>query len=118
MLWQKAGFNRGKHVIYEDACVIRLSFKLNVVSGWTDWVTASQIMASNLKAVGIDASVNAVSFNQYISALSQGSFDTSISWTTPGPTPYYLYNALLNSSNTASIGAQATSNFERWNDPT
>jgi peptide/nickel transport system substrate-binding protein len=117
-LLEKAGFHKGKDGVYEDARGNRLSFKLNVVSGWTDWVTASQIMASNLKAVGIDASVNAVSFNQYISALSQGSFDTSISWTTPGPTPYYLYNALLNSSNTASIGAQATSNFERWNDPT
>jgi peptide/nickel transport system substrate-binding protein len=65
----------------------------------------------------MDVSVNAVSFNQYISALSQGSFDTSISWTSPGPTPYYLYNTLLNSSNTAPVGAQATSNFERWNDP-
>ncbi len=116
-LLQKAGFHKGTDGVYVDAHGNRLAFKLNVVSGWTDWVTATQIMASNLKAAGIDASVNAVSFNQYISALSQGSFDTSISWTSPGPTPYFLYNALLNSSNTAPVGAQATSNFERWSDP-
>lgn len=117
-LLQTAGFHKGPDGVYVDAQGNRLAFKLNVVSGWTDWVTASQIMASNLKAAGMDVSVNAASFNQYISALSQGSFDASISWTSPGPTPYYLYNALLNSSNTAAIGAQATSNFERWNDPT
>lgn len=116
-LLAKAGFQKGKDGVYADAKGNRLAFKLNVVSGWTDWVTASQIMASNLKAAGMDVSVNAVSFNQYISALSQGSFDTAISWTTTGPTPYFLYNALLNSSNTAPVGAQATSNFERWNDP-
>lgn len=118
VLLEKAGFHKGKDGVYADAQGNRLAFKLNVVSGWTDWVTACQIMANNLKAAGIDASVNAVSFNQYMSALSQGSFDTSISWTSPGPTPYFLYNALLNSSNTAPVGAQATSNFERWSDPT
>lgn len=117
-LLEKAGFHKGADGIYVDARGNPLSFKMNVVSGWTDWVTACQIMASNLKAAGMDVSVNAISFNQYISALSQGSFDTSISWTTTGPTPYFLYNALLNSSNTAPVGAQATSNFERWNDPT
>lgn len=41
----------------------------------------------------------------------------AISWTNPGPTPYYLYNSLLNSKNTAAIGKTASSNFERWSDP-
>lgn len=116
-LLQKAGFHKGPDGIYVDGQGNRLAFKLNVVSGWTDWVTTSQIIASNLRAAGMDVAVNAVSFNQYISALTQGSFDTSISWTSPGPTPYFLYNSLLNSSNTAPVGAQATSNFERWSDP-
>jgi peptide/nickel transport system substrate-binding protein len=116
-LLEKAGFHKGADGVYADARGNRLAFKLNVVSGWTDWVTACQIMASNLKAAGMDVTVNAVSFNQYISALSQGTFDTAISWTSTGPTPYFLYNALLDSSNTAPVGGQATSNFERWNDP-
>jgi peptide/nickel transport system substrate-binding protein len=114
----QAGFQKGSDGVYADAKGNRLAFNIDVPTGWTDWVIACQIMASNLKAIGIDATVNAVSFNQYISALSQGSFDSAISWTNTGPTPYFLYNTLLNSSYTAPIGAQATSNFERWNDPT
>jgi peptide/nickel transport system substrate-binding protein len=116
-LLEKAGFHKGADGVFVDASGKRLAFNINVPTGWTDWVTACQIMAQSLKAAGMDVRVNAVSFNQYISGLSQGTFDTAISWTNTGPTPYFLYYALLSSSNTAPVGSQATSNFERWNDP-
>jgi peptide/nickel transport system substrate-binding protein len=115
-LLEAAGWKKGADGIYADKNGNRLAFKISVVSGWTDWVTASQIMASNFKAIGIDASVNVVTFNDYITAMAQGDYDTAISWTTTGPTPYFLYNALLAGSNTAPIGQKATSNWERWND--
>ena len=116
-LLKSAGFTKGSDGIYADKSGQKLSFNINVVSGWTDWVTDSQIMASNLQAAGMDVKVNAISFNSYYSALQMGNFDTAISWTSPGPTPYYLYNSMLGSINTAPIGQAATSNFERWNDP-
>jgi peptide/nickel transport system substrate-binding protein len=115
-LLERAGFKKGADGIYVDHSGKRLAFKIDVVAGWTDWLTASQIMASNFKAIGIDASVNVATFNDYISALAQGDFDTAISWTSPGPTPYFLYNSMLNSKNTAAIGQKATSNWARWND--
>jgi len=94
------------------------SFTIDVVTGWTDWVTDCQIIATELKAIGINATVNALSYNAYFSALQQGNFDMAISWTNPGPTPYYLYNSMLNSTNTAALGQNAASNFERWSDST
>ncbi len=116
-LLESAGFKKGSDGIYADASGKKLSFNINVVNGWTDWVTNCQIMASNLKKIGIDAKVNAVSFNAYYSAMQQGSFDAVISWTNPGPTPYFLYNSMLNSNNTKPVGQTAISNWERWNDP-
>src|SRR5260370_7408935 len=74
-------------------------------------------MARNLQAIGMDVKVNAISFNSYYSALQMGSFDTAISWTSTGPTPYFLYDTMLGSVNTAPIGQPATSNFERWSHP-
>lgn len=94
------------------------TFTIDVVTGWTDWVTDCQIIATELKAIGINATVNALSYNAYFSALQQGNFDMAISWTNPGPTPYYLYNSMLNSANTAALGQNAASNFERWSDST
>lgn len=117
-LLARAGFKKGSDGIYVDRNGRRLAFNINVVSGWTDWVTDCQIMTSNLRAIGMDVKVNAMSFNSYYSALQTGSFDTAISYTNTGPTPYYLYNSLLASVNTAPIGQPATSNWERWSDPT
>jgi peptide/nickel transport system substrate-binding protein len=116
-LLESAGFKKGSDGMYADAAGKPLAFSLEVVTGWTDWVSACQIMATNFKAIGIKATVNAVSFNQYYSDLQQGNFQTAISWTNPGPTPYYLYNSMLNGANTAPLGQQAASNWERWNDP-
>ena len=117
-LLKSAGFRKGSDGIYVDKNGKRLAFNINVVSGWTDWVTDCQIMASNLQAIGMDVKVNTISFNSYFSALQMGSFDTAISWTSTGPTPYFLYNSMLGSVNTAPIGQTATSNFERWSDST
>ncbi len=116
-LLESAGFKKGSDGIYADASGKKLSFNINVVNGWTDWVTNCQIMADNLKKIGIDAKVNAVSFNAYYSAMQTGTFDAVISWTNPGPTPYFLYNSMLNSNNTKPLGQTAISNWERWNDP-
>jgi peptide/nickel transport system substrate-binding protein len=117
-LLQSAGFTKGSDGIYADKNGKKLSFKMNVVTGWTDWVTACQIMATSLKAIGMNVSVNAVSFNAYYSALQLGTFDTAISWTTAGPSPFFLFNALLNSSQSAPPGKAAPTNWERWNDAT
>jgi peptide/nickel transport system substrate-binding protein len=38
----------------------------------------------------------------------------AVSWSTTGPTPYYFYNSLLSSKNTAPIGQSAPTNWERW----
>jgi peptide/nickel transport system substrate-binding protein len=115
-LLQSAGFTKGSDGIYADRSGKKLSFQIDVVTGWTDWVTADQIISSDLKAIGINATVNAISFNSYFSALQLGTFDMAISWTNPGPTPFYLYNSMLNSTNSAAVGKQASSNFERWID--
>ncbi len=117
-LLEQAGYKKGADGVYVGKDGKRLAFKIDVVAGWTDWLTSAQIMASDFKAIGIDASVNVATFNDYISALAQGDFDTAISWTTPGPTPYFLYNSMLSSANTAPVGQKATSNWERWSDKT
>jgi peptide/nickel transport system substrate-binding protein len=115
-LLEGAGFTKGSDGIYADKSGKKLEFNINVVTGWTDWVTNCQIMAKNLSDLGMKVSVNSISFDAYIAALQSGKFDASISWTNPGPTPYYLYNSLLNSNNTAPVGQNAPSNWERWQD--
>ncbi len=116
-LLQSAGFTKGPDGIYVDKNGKKLSFNLNVVTGWTDWVTDCQIIASSLKAIGMNVTVNAISFNAYYSALQLGNYDMAISWTTAGPSPFFFLNALLNSTQTAPVGQSAPTNWERWSNP-
>jgi peptide/nickel transport system substrate-binding protein len=95
----------------------QLAFALNVVSGYTDYVADCQVMVKDLQAAGIKATVNAMSNDAFTNALQNGDYDTSILWTNPGPTPYYIYDGLLRSTNSAPIGQSAPSNYERWMNP-
>jgi peptide/nickel transport system substrate-binding protein len=111
-----AGYKKGADGIYVGKDGKPFSFNINVVTGWTDWVTVCQIVSDNLKAIGMNVKVNAIAFNSYFSGLQTGQFDTAISWTNVGPTPFYLYDYVLNSTHTKAIGQTATSNWERWQD--
>lgn len=95
----------------------QLAFNIIVVSGYTDYVADCQVMVNNLRAAGINASVNAMSTDAFNNALLNGHYDAGILWTNPGPTPYYIYDGLLRSTNSAPIGQSAPSNYERWMDP-
>jgi len=94
-----------------------LAFSIIVVSGYSDYVADCQVMVKDLQAAGIKATVNAMSNDAFTTALNNGNYDTGILWTNPGPTPYYIYDGLLRSTNSAPIGQSAPSNYERWMDP-
>jgi peptide/nickel transport system substrate-binding protein len=114
---ESAGFTKGSDGIYADKNGKKLSMRLDVVTGFTDWIAGAQIIASNLKTLGIDVNVNTISQDDWQNNLNMGSFDISLCWTNPGPSPYFLYDALLRTSNSAPIGQTANSNYERWMDP-
>jgi len=95
------------------------TFKIAVVQGWTDWNTAATLIVSQLKAIGINATVEPLAFGDYLTHLQQGNYDMAISWMASGPTPFYLYHddftkAEIPPTNGA---AGALANFSRWSDP-
>ncbi|HEY0752454.1 MAG TPA: ABC transporter substrate-binding protein [Ktedonobacteraceae bacterium] len=114
---QSAGFTKGTDGFYRDKSGKKISFTINVPEGYSDWITSCQFMADDLKAIGLDVSVNTLSYDTYYNAMQVGSFDTSMWGTNPGPSPFYIYDSLLRSANSAALGQQAGSNFERWLDP-
>ena len=84
------------------------------VSGYTDWDTDYQIIADDLKQIGIEVKITDNEPGTVQQDIQNGNFDMAIWYETPGPTPYYIYNAVLASGNSAPIGQSAPSNFERW----
>jgi len=112
---QQAGYSKGSDGFYQKNGK-DFTMSVDVVNGWSDWDQDVQFIVNDLKAAGINASVNSESgYTPYYTAISTGTYDAAISWTNVGPTPYFAYQALLSSSNSAPPGqAVVGTNFERW----
>lgn len=93
-----------------------LKVSLMLPSPYTDWMSLGTLFVNEMKAAGIDASLDGVSANTWTSDVADGSYQVTFCgvWSTSGP--YFTYNTLLNSSLTAPIGKAAISNVVRWND--
>jgi len=96
----RTGFKKGSDGVYADKNGKRLAFTLNVVSGYTDWITDCQLMERELQSAGIKVNINTMDFDAYNNALL---LEPTICHVVdePWPTPYYIYDAMLRSSNSA-----------------
>ncbi len=105
-----AGYKKGSDGIYVSPSGKKLSFTLQVVSGWSDWVTTCSLISQDLKKIGIEVKVQQPQYGAYQANLSGGKYDLALSWTNPGATPYKTFKDMLSSS--------GGWNIEGWNDPT
>lgn len=88
-----------------------IAFKVQVVNGWTDWVTSVQIMTENFQDVGLNAVIDTPEFGAWLSNLQQGTYDASIGWGTAGNTPYDHFRNIMYSG---LIGSDGTANAQLW----
>jgi peptide/nickel transport system substrate-binding protein len=112
-----AGYTKASDGIYRDPQGRKLSISCLVISGYTDYISALQIIRQNLKDVGIEFNYQELSYSSFVAKQKTGDFQFVIDNAYGGPQPYYLYNYMLNSRLTAPIGGQATSNYSRFRDP-
>lgn len=94
------------------------TFNVEVPNGWTDWDTSVSLIVSDLAKIGIKAKEDLVTFpNPYLSDEQNGTFDMTFMWTNAGPSPYSIYHDAFWSKQSAPIGHQAISNYERYHNP-
>ncbi len=103
---EAAGFKRNAKGVFTAPNGTPLSFTLEVPTGWVDWDADCALMAHELKKVGINVTVQQLSFGAYYSNITSGHYQLAMSWSGNGSTPYYLYQALLQPKNPG--------NFEQW----
>jgi peptide/nickel transport system substrate-binding protein len=108
-----AGYTKGSNGIFEKAGK-PLSFTMINNAGFSDWVSAVNVIQSELKAVGIQVTPDNLSGSTYSTDMSDGKFQLAYDWDTGGPTPYYEMRSVLYSANTAKVGSPAASNYERY----
>jgi peptide/nickel transport system substrate-binding protein len=109
-----AGLKKGSKDIRTGPDGKPMTYEINVVSGWTDWVSSVQIIAQNLKAVGIEASVKPYDFSTWFDRVTKGDFDISIGWSSGGATPYNYYRDQMSQRSFQAVGSTAGANWQRY----
>ncbi len=106
-LLAKAGYSSSKP----------LTLEVITVSGYTDWDASLQEIKQQLAAVGVTLNVRDISGQTYNTRLYKGDYDLAYASQNGGPAPYYELRQTLYSGNTAPLGQNASSNYERYSDP-
>jgi len=91
-----------------------ISFRIQVVNGWTDWVTSVQIISQNFQDIGLDTVVETPEFGAWLSNLQSADYDVSIGWGTAGNTPYNYFRNLLLSDLISDEGVANAELWHRW----
>jgi peptide/nickel transport system substrate-binding protein len=112
-----AGFKMGANGIFTTPAGKPLSFNVINEGGFSDWVASMQIIQTDLKAVGIQITPENLTGTSYNNALYNGQFQLAYYDETGGPSPYYEFRQWLYSANSAPIGKQASTNWERYSSP-
>jgi peptide/nickel transport system substrate-binding protein len=112
-----AGFKMGSNGIFASPSGKPLSFTVINIGGYSDWVASMQVIQQDLKAVGIQITSDNLSQNDFLSRLYNGDYQLAYNNQQGGPSPYYEYRQWLYSANSAPIGKQASSNWERYSNP-
>jgi peptide/nickel transport system substrate-binding protein len=112
-----AGYTLNKTTgYYDDASGAQFpTVDIDVPTAWSDWAQDVTNMVNDLQSNGIPANANFESgYTPYYTAISTGDYTAAISWTNSGPSPWFAYQALLQSSNGTGATVSGT-DFERWN---
>ena len=105
---KKAGFKKNAQGIFVSPSGKPLSFTMQVVSTYSEWVAMAAILSSELRNVGINVTVQGESSSLYGNNLFKNhQYQLALSWTDTGPTPFYAYYAMMYPN--------LPSNSENWN---
>ena len=98
----------------KDGSAINLS--IIVPNGWSDWMTATQIIAESAKDAGIKITPNFPDYNTLVDDRGHGNYDLVINNDQQiGNTPWTYYNYIFRLPLSEN---QTTVNFERYENPT
>lgn len=113
-----AGYKYSSSGTLETPAGKPVTLQIMAPAAFSDWIAAVQEVAGELKAIGIQASVQPTQNAQWVSDMQLGHYQIGINAGTLGPNSFYQYDNWLSSTYSAPIGKIAPTNFERYQSPT
>ncbi len=94
-----------------------MSYELIVPAGWTDWISAAQIIAQNMHDLGIEINLTTPDETTDLEQVEKGDFQWAMYSGSGGPTPYNFYRGQMSSITVQPVGQAAGENFLRYVNP-
>lgn len=116
-LLDEAGYIRRSDGMRIGADGSVFEFDVQVVTGWSDWMRAAQVIARGLDRIGVISTVRAHDFSAYFDKLQKGDFALSLGWSSDEPSPYHFYRGLMASATVKPLGEAAPQNWHRFGSP-
>ena len=113
-LLDDAGYLRGTDGTRVSSDGSPLQLDVHVVTGWSDWMRAAQIIAQGLRRLGIASATRAYDFSAYFDKLQKGDFALSLGWSSDEPSPYHFYRGLMSNATVKAVGEAAPQNWHRF----
>jgi peptide/nickel transport system substrate-binding protein len=94
-----------------------VTFKLTTVTGYTDTITANQLLVQDFAKIGVTATPEELSLGAYSTERQNGTFDLLDDRIPTGPNPFQQFSDSLDSAKSAPVGQTANANFVRFSNP-
>ena len=101
-----AGYKVGKDGVRVGPDGKKLTYTISVPYGWTDWMMMCEMIAKNLKSIGIEVTTEFPDFSVWADRMTKGTFDMILSWSV-GPSfdhPFNIYRFVLDKRLSAPVG--------------
>lgn len=116
-LLDAAGYKMGSNGIRTAPDGTPMNFTLTLANGFSDWISAGQIMVPNLKAIGINATVKMIDPSTLFDVEPKGDFDMTLWFGFSGATPFTFYKDVMSKSTVVPEGTPTFVNFSRYASP-
>jgi peptide/nickel transport system substrate-binding protein len=111
------GLKRGADGTRLDLDGKPMKYDLIVPAGWTDWISAAQIISQNMNDLGIALNLTTPEETAWTDTVTKGQFEWSVAYASGGPTPYNFYRGQMSKLTIRPVGENANDNWGRYDDP-
>lgn len=94
-----------------------MTFKLTMVMGFTDWISAGEIMVQNWKDIGVNVETNMIDPGAFFGSVPMGQYEIAMWFGYTDATPYGQYMKMMGSATVVPWGTFTMVNFAHYGSP-
>lgn len=91
-----------------------MTFKLTMVQGFTDWISAGEIMVQNWKDIGVNVETNMIDAGAFFGSVPMGDYQIALWFGYTSPTPYGQFMNMMGSATVVPWGQFTMINFAHY----